>query len=185
VIDFVVKSLIGALEDAAIPYMVVGSYSSNYYGIPRSTRDLDIVIEVNNRSVADLSARLGPEFVLDPQMSFETATFTIKNVIRIKNNLFEIELFHLSEDEHDQERFRRRVQVLLSESSPYLPTPEDVIITKLRWLLQANREKDRLDVFNVIQARSTTLDWPYVKFWCERHATRGLLDEIKLAVDAS
>ena len=37
--------LIGMLDRENLPYMVVGSFSSNYHGIPRSTKDADIVLE--------------------------------------------------------------------------------------------------------------------------------------------
>ena len=34
-----------------IPFLMVGSFSSNFYGIPRSTKDGDLVVELGNRSV--------------------------------------------------------------------------------------------------------------------------------------
>lgn len=34
--------LIVTLEKADVPCMIVGSYSSNFYGIPRSTKDADL-----------------------------------------------------------------------------------------------------------------------------------------------
>ena len=181
-IDFAVKTLIRALDESGIAYMVVGSYSSNYYGVPRSTKDLDVVIEVAGHSIRELIPRLPPEFQLDPQTTFETATFSIKNVVKIKGTPFVIELFHLSDDEHDHARFRRRVQIHLSDCSPFIPSPEDVVVTKLRWLLRINREKDRLDIFNILQAKQSVLDWPYIESWCDRHGTRDLLDEIRLSI---
>ena len=45
---------IEALEDCGIPYMLVGSYSTNAYGIPRSTQDADFVIELGETSIGDL-----------------------------------------------------------------------------------------------------------------------------------
>ena len=38
--------VIEALEACGIPYMLVGSYSSNSYGVPCSTQDADFVIEL-------------------------------------------------------------------------------------------------------------------------------------------
>ena len=35
--------------------MVVGSMSSNIYGIPRSTKDADFVIELGNQSISRLT----------------------------------------------------------------------------------------------------------------------------------
>ena len=63
--------VIDALNFLQIPYMVVGSLASNYYGIGRSTKDADFVIELGDQSITVLADRLGPLFRLDPQMAFE------------------------------------------------------------------------------------------------------------------
>jgi hypothetical protein len=41
-----VKTLLEALNQLAIQHMLVGSYSTNVYGIPRSTKDADLVIVI-------------------------------------------------------------------------------------------------------------------------------------------
>ena len=45
-------AVIEALEATDIPYMVVGSFSSNYYGISRSTKDADLVVELGPQGAA-------------------------------------------------------------------------------------------------------------------------------------
>lgn len=46
--DEAVESVIGALEQSGIPYTIVGSFASNYYGIARSTKDAVILISSAN-----------------------------------------------------------------------------------------------------------------------------------------
>ena len=176
--DDIVLAVIDALNAECIPYLLVGSFSSNYYGIPRSTLDADFVIEISEKSVTCLRPHLGADFTLDPQTAFETITGTIKNVIKVKSTDFEVELFRLSRDAHDQERFQRRRCVKLLGRDVYLPTAEDVIITKLRWL----RRKDYDDVTNVIAVQGTRLDWEYVQNWCDEHGTRETLEEIRASI---
>lgn len=65
-----VRAAIDALNGLNIPYMVVGSLSSNYYAIPRSTRDADFVIETDEK-IGLLRERLAPEFRMDPQVGFK------------------------------------------------------------------------------------------------------------------
>ena len=65
-------AVVDALEALHIPYMLVGSFSSNYYGIGRSTKDVDFVIQLGPESLSSLASHLGPAFRLDPQMTFET-----------------------------------------------------------------------------------------------------------------
>ncbi len=180
--DEAALAVIDALEGLGIPYMLVGSFASNYYGIGRSTLDADFVVQLDPQRANEVAQRLGPSFRLDPQMSFETATMTTRHVVEVVGTPFKIELFHLSEDAHDQERFRRRRRAALLGREASLPTAEDVIITKLRWALQGGRSKDRDDVRAVIAVQEGRIDWCYVHSWCDRHGTRQLLDEIRRSI---
>lgn len=175
-------AVIDALNTLGTPYMLVGSFSTSFYGIPRSTQDADFVISIGDGSLAKLAQDLGPEFKVDPQMSFETVTMTRRNEIKVAGLPFKIELFHLSSDPHDQERFRRRRKVWYLGRDVYLPTPEDVIITKIQWSVLGNRTKDRDDARDVIAVQGDTLDWNYIHVWADRHGTRALLDEIRSSI---
>jgi hypothetical protein len=177
-------AVIDAIDTLGIPYMIVGSFSSNHYGIPRSTGDANFVLELGSFSISQLARQLGPEFKLDPQMSFETVTGTLRYEAELTENPFKIEFFLLSRDPHDQERFQRRVQASILGKSVWFPSVEDVIITKLRWALIGNRSKDRDDVRDVIAVQSVEgrIDWDYVHAWCDRHGTRALLDEVRRSI---
>jgi len=175
-------AVIDALEKLDIPYMLVGSLSSNVYGIPRSTHDADFVIECAAELLPRLAAHLGSAYRLDPQMMFETATLTRRHVMNVVGVPFKIEFFHLSDDPHDRERFKRRRRVKLQDREVNLPTVEDVIITKLRWVSILKRPKDTDDVRAVLAVQGPNIDWPYVHAWCDQHGTRALLDEIRSSI---
>ena len=64
----------------------------------------------------------------------------------------------------------------------FVPTAEDVIITKLRWILTAGRSKDHADVATVIAVQRDKLDWDYIFRWCEQHGTRTIVDEIRAEI---
>jgi predicted nucleotidyltransferase len=126
-------AVIDTLNELDVPYMVVGSLSSNYYGIPRSTKDIDIVVQLSELiSARDIAAHLGPHFHLNPQASFEMISSTIRYVISTQDLPFQIELFVLSEDEHDQERFRRRQLQKIFERKAYLPSPGKIARARKR-----------------------------------------------------
>jgi hypothetical protein len=175
-------SVIEALESCGIPYMLVGSYSSNAYGVPRATQDADFVIELGETSISELARRLAPSIRIDPQMSFETVTMTRRYVAEVAGTPFKIELFLLNNDPYNQERFRRRRQTTLMGRQVWIPTAEDVIVTKLHWAVLGNRSKDRDDARDVIAVQGDRIDWDYVQRWCEQHGTRTLLDEIRSSI---
>lgn len=181
-LETAVLRMIDALEAECIPYMLVGSFSSNFYGIPRSTEDGDFVIELAQRSLSALIGRLGGDFDFDPQWAFESVTGTQRRIVKIKGKPLKIELFKLSDLPHDQERFRRRILVRWQGRNVSLPTAEDVIVTKANWALCLHRGKDRDDIQAVIGVQAGNLDWDYIYHWADQHGTRALLDEIRASV---
>jgi hypothetical protein len=61
----------------------------------------------------------------------------------------------------------------------WLPSPDDVIVVKLRWLAGLRRNKDFDDSLQVATIRRDTLDWSYLERWCDAHGTREILAEIR------
>ena len=53
------------LNRAEITYYLTGSMASNYWGIPRTTHDLDFVIQLPPSAVATLVAAFSPDYYLD------------------------------------------------------------------------------------------------------------------------
>ncbi|MFN7561480.1 MAG: hypothetical protein ACK5TH_06855 [Prosthecobacter sp.] len=179
------RIVVETLNRCNTPHMVVGGISSNAYGIPRSTKDADIVLAVDGKGLFAMAAELGPEFLLDDQASFEMVTGTLRYHLRVPSIAFEVELFLLSSDPHDQARFERRRTARSNQigADIMIPTAEDVIIMKLRWAMIAKRDKDRDDVRNVIAVQGDdALDWGYIHHWTEIHGTRTLLDEIRASI---
>jgi len=181
--DDAVLAVIDALEELAIGYMLVGSFSTNAYGMPRSTEDADFVVQLGETAIATLASRLKPSFTLDPQSGFEMVTATTKYILQYNETAFTIELFLLSSDPHDLARFERRRRIAHLGRSIVVPSVEDVVVTKVRWLHSQHRAKDREDLENVIGVQRANIDWKYVHRWCDEHGTRELLDEILNAVD--
>jgi hypothetical protein len=52
-------AVVDTLEELAIPYTIVGSISSSYYGIARPTKDADFVIALGSQTVGSITKRLG------------------------------------------------------------------------------------------------------------------------------
>jgi len=170
-------------DELGIGYMLVGSFSSNYYGKPRSTQDADILVVVSDEQLEKLRGALLPDFRLDAPMSFETVTMTTRHLIMHPASAFKFELFLLSQDPHDQERFKRRQQVGFEGHSAWLPTPEDVIIQKLRWAKEGGpmRGKDLDDVQKVLAVQRGKLDLGYIRRWVDQHGTRSVFEQLLAA----
>jgi hypothetical protein len=170
--------VVAALSRSGVPHVMVGSFARNFHAFPRSTKDADIVLAVDAAGLHRFEAELGTEFSLDPQTTFETNTGTFRHVLVHQETEFKTELFLLSQDAFDQERFRRRQAIRFNGHETYVLTAEDVIVTKLRWL----RPKDVEDIHDVIAVKRTALDWHYIHHWTAIHGTRAKLGEILASI---
>ena len=180
----ITRSVIETLEDGGFSYMLVGSFSSNMYGIPRSTMDADFVIDlVSRKDLSRLVTALNPLLEFDPQSSFEGLTGSIRHEASARNSPFRVEFFELSDDFFAQARFVRRVRFRSSVFGReiWIPTPEDVVIQKLRWY----RDKDRGDARDVMTVQGPALDYAHIEDWCGKlnildryHAVRATVPEI-------
>ena len=181
--DDAVVAVIHALNEMNISYLVTGSLASNSYGVARSTKDADFVLRSAAFDFGRLRSLLGADLSMDPQMSFETVTATSRYVIKkLSGEPFTIKLFFLTDDSHDQERFKRRRESTILGKGVWLPTPEDVVIAKLRWSKLGKRTKDTDDARNVIAVQANRLDWEYIHRWCDEHGTRELLEQVRASI---
>ncbi|MEY3456902.1 MAG: hypothetical protein RL215_59 [Planctomycetota bacterium] len=172
--------VIRALHAQQIPYMLTEAFASNAYGYPRGTQDADIVIEYSEGVLRRLRETLGQDFQIDPQPGFELKTGTIRNLLIHLPTKFEVELFRLGTDPHDQQRFARRRRLYLPElqAEVVIPTAEDVVLQKLRW----QRDKDLADVRVVMAIQAHALDWSYINRWAAEHGTVELLHQARTDV---
>jgi hypothetical protein len=104
----VVLAVIDALDASAIPYMLVGSVSSNYYGIGRSAKDADFVIQLDDQSISAFARSLGRSSGWTPRYRPRRLRGRLGTSSASPSSPFTIELFYPNRDPHNRERFRRR-----------------------------------------------------------------------------
>lgn len=168
--------VIEAAESAGVEFMAVGALAAGAYGVPRSTRDVDLLVSVNvEGGVAAMIARLDPVVQFDAQVVFDTLTWGRRHVGQSRSAPpFKVELFEMFDDPFVQSEFARRQQVFVPVlgRATWMPTPEDVIVQKLRW----GRRKDLDDARDVLAVQSPdSLDMVYIEKWCAQHGTRERL----------
>ena len=168
--------VIAACEGQGLDHMLTGAFAYNYYGIPRATKDVDIVVDVTGEDkIKKLIDRLEPEIEFRGQVQFDTLTWGKRHIgTPAGDTTLQIELFELFDDPFVQAQFKRKRRLALPQISigTWIPTPEDIIVQKLRW----GRPKDLDDARDVLATEGTeTLDMPYIENWCSIHKTTGRL----------
>ncbi|CAN5440835.1 hypothetical protein BH23VER1_BH23VER1_22080 [soil metagenome] len=176
---------IEACEAEGLEYMLTGAFATSCYGIPRSTKDVDLVLALPHaESLPALMSRLDGLVEFSGQVQFDTLTWG-KRMVGVTRQApsLQVEFFELFDDPFVQSQFARRrplfVEVLKRDCM--IPTAEDVVVQKLRWA----RDKDLIDATDVVVVQQpANLDLEYMRRWCRVHGSEQRLDEILQRIDS-
>jgi hypothetical protein len=155
-----------ALDRAGIGYMLSGSFASAYYGSPRSTQDIDLVIEATPAQLrAFVGALPSSEYYADLDAALDAhRRQSLFNVIDLAMG-WKIDLIIRKSRAFSQEEFRRRQRVSLHDVSLFLASAEDAIISKLEWANLAQSRRQIEDVAAILRVRWDALDHTYLEKW--------------------
>ena len=165
------EHVLRTLEDLRVPYMVTGSVAAIAYGEPRLTNDMDVVLELAAESVDRLAAAFpAGRFYFPPH-----ATVNAEIVRRGQFNVIHVESgskvdFILRKDsEFSRTEFARRKSVpFTGELEAISATPEDIILSKLRFYEESRSEKHASDIRGMLRVSGDSLDLEYLEGWAAR-----------------
>ena len=177
----VMLKVIEALEELNTPYLIGGSYASSAHGIARATMAIDILASIPAKYAGAFAARLEPEFYAD-EHAIRDAIMAKRsfNVIHLDTG-FKVDVFVSKRDPFDLTQLERRRLRIISrdpERSAYLASPEDTILSKLRWYRQTNEKSERQwgDVLGIMSVKAGELDLDYLKQWARELNVSDLLE---------
>lgn len=175
--DFL-RRIVRHLEDAGVPYMVAGSLASTFHGRPRTTEDIDLVVELD-------AAALLRVLSLDPEryyVSEEAASDALRresqfNVIDMETG-WKADLIVRKSRPFSETEFSRRERVRLLGVDCHVASAEDTILAKLEWAKQGESERQLRDVVGVLSTRGDDLDVEYIEKWADALGIRDLWEQV-------
>ena len=162
----VFRRITTALDQAGIGYMLSGSFASAYHGAPRSTQDIDLVIEATPAQLrAFLKSLPREEYYVDLDTALEAhRRESMFNVIDLASG-WKVDFILRKARAFSQEEFRRRQQVNLQGLPIFVASAEDIVIAKLEWARLAASQRQIEDVTAILRLRWESLDHPYLEKW--------------------
>lgn len=178
-------AVVATLEELALDYLIGGSLASSLHGIPRSTQDADVAVDLPLSRVGELVAALAGRFYVDEEMARDAvARASSFNVVHLET-MFKVDLFVLGSDPMSRSELarRQRYQVGPSLTDVFVASAEDTILQKLIWYRRGNEVSDRQwqDVVDVLRVQGRRLDRGYLDRWADELDLRPLLDEARAA----
>lgn len=116
-------AIVSELRRFEIPHMLAGSVASTYHGDPRTTNDIDLVIDPTHEALAGFVHGLDPE-------RFYVSTETALNVVLLDPG-WKADLILRKERPFSRAEFERRQPAEIAGVAVFVATAEDTIVAKL------------------------------------------------------
>ena len=140
--------------------MLSGSTASTFHGEPRSTNDIDFVVELDLDGVDRLASEL-------PADQYYFDADTARDAVRRQSQVnvidhasgWKADLIVKKRRRFSEVEFGRRQRVRLGENEVWMASPEDVILAKLEWASRSGSERPLRDVRGVLEQLRSELDF--------------------------
>ncbi len=169
-------------EQLGIPYYLAGSLASSIHGVPRATRDIDVVADISTAQVDPCCRALGDDFYVDRETVARAVLHRGHfNVVQLDSMLKVYVFLPVDRVRFAQELRRSRVTGAGTDALR-VASAEDTILAKLDWFRLGGEVSDRQwsDVVGVIRIQQETLDLGYLN---AQAIARGLERLLEKAVD--
>lgn len=146
--------------------MLTGSVASAAFGAPRSTRDVDVVLDPTGEQLRFLVQQFSmPDFYADEMQALAAlANRSQFNVIDSSSG-WKIDFIIAEDSEYGRQAFVRRRSISIGGAFVFVASPEDVVIAKLRWAKLGRSERQLEDVAGILFTQTGALDLAYLERW--------------------
>jgi len=172
-----------ALEHLGLRYFVTGSVATIFFGEPRFTNDIDIVVDLPpNRITALCQAFSGNDFYISEEAVRKAVARKGQfNIIHPSSGL-KVDVMVPSEDAFNRSRFARVRRLRpASDYEAVFASPEDVILKKLEYHREGGSEKHLRDIAGILKVSGEQIDLPYLAEWSSRLGLADLWAKVRAA----
>lgn len=168
------------LKEHNILYAVTGGYAVSVWGRPRSTFDIDVIIELFPHDVKPLRNALQKiseiAYIDEGAMVEALERESEFNFIYPEANL-KVDFFIAGKNPTTKQELARRLPLKVQKETVYFVSPEDLILSKLRWYKESGSTRQLEDVESVLRIQKK-LDFKYLKKWAEIQETEDILKDL-------
>src|SRR5215469_11279549 len=136
----VLRDVSGRLESACIAFMLTGSVAMNYYAQPRMTRDIDLVVQLDEAAADTLVRMFESDYYIDLKaVSRAIARHSMFNLIH-NATILKVDCIVLKADPYRRQAFERRRRITIADFQTWIVSLEDLILSKLYWAKDSRSE---------------------------------------------
>lgn len=163
----ILRYAVGVLEKLNIPYLIVGSFATSIWGEPRMTLDIDIVIDLRTNQVEAFCRQFpSPEFYVSETAAREAVVRRRQFNVLYPSTANKIDFMIPRNEEWSRQQLERaRTQLFDGNINLQVCSPEDVIISKMRYFKEGQSPKHLRDIAGVLDLQGKDIDRNYISHW--------------------
>ncbi|MBU0534398.1 MAG: nucleotidyltransferase [Candidatus Omnitrophica bacterium] len=176
--DIFIKVIV-QINNLGFPYMLTGGMVVLFYGKPRTTHDIDIVVEISENNIFEIINSFKEEFYVSEEGIKDAVSHkTMFNIIHPETGM-KIDFWMLKDIPYEKVIFQRRVKKEIFGKEVYISTPEDTIIRKLLWYKESDIDKHFNDALGIFQIQHENLDYDYIQQWVKELKVSDIWGKVK------
>jgi hypothetical protein len=165
-----IEYFITPLESSGIEYMITGSVAATFYGEPRLTYDIDMVIMLRIGEIRrfvelfpDSDFYCPPEEII--RIELMRKTFSHFNLIHHDSG-YKADVYPMTGDQLHKWGFQARRRITIDNTLQiWLAPPEYVIVRKLQYFKEGGSQKHLSDIRKMLDTDETVIDHAEIERW--------------------
>jgi hypothetical protein len=158
----VLIDVVNKLNSLNIDYMLTGSLAMNYYAEPRMTRDLDFIIEINEKYIEKFMNNFKEDYYISKDAISEALHYNSSFNIIHSQAVIKVDFIIRKKEEYRKIEFDRKQTIRILGNEINIVSKEDLIISKLYWAKDSRSEQQKNDLINLLKTncnREYLLKW--------------------------
>jgi len=170
----VLQRITTALEQSDVAYMLTGSFVSAYYGTPRSTQDIDVIVEATPGQLSAFVSSLPiDQYYVDLDAALQALKAESMFNVVDRTTGWKIDFIIRKSRPFNREEFRRRMRAHLQGVFCFCGQHGGYCHSQARMVYAGAIAKQIDDVAAILRIRRETLDRAYIEKWTRELRIEG------------
>ena len=167
------EKVIYFLHHHRIPYLLIGGMALSLWGRPRTTLDLDFMIQMDEENFGNIKRLFQKEKIRLDQKWMKWNPLLKGTRLRFRTGQVSVDLMR-PRDGQDRQAFRRKRRRKLGNQFCFVVSPEDFVLQKLK----VGRPRDFEDALSVLERMRGKLNEAYLRRWARKLGIGGELSYV-------
>jgi hypothetical protein len=160
--------------------MLAGSFASSHHGAPRTTQDIDLVVDPTFDSLDAFLREIGTEGVyVDADVARDEFKRRGQFNVIDGTTAWKVDVIFRKPRAFSHSELDRRAPAKVLGVDVFVASAEDTVLAKLEWAGLGESERQLRDVRGILDVKGESLDRAYIERWLDDLGVRELWERVQ------